>query len=76
METKKINLSGLEKVLSPKEMKNVTGGSEPVNDCGGSYCFKYQCSGQSGEIKCDCTYDCYDEFADKCPAGGGLERGC
>ena len=24
---KKINLTGLEKVLSPKEMKNITGGS-------------------------------------------------
>ena len=30
MEKKKISLNGLEKVLSPKEMKNVKGGSDCI----------------------------------------------
>ena len=36
METKKICLDGLKNVLSPKEMKNVKGGSYPqvLCDCG------------------------------------------
>ena len=33
---KKISYCGLKKVLSPKEMKNITGGSD--NDCNQSEC--------------------------------------
>ena len=40
MEKKKINLEGLKNVLSPKEMKNITGGSR----C---------CCGMGTEIYCE-----------------------
>ena len=46
---KKINLSGLKKVLSPKEMKNVLGGSI-VGEITGGRCWQGQCY-------CDITYN-------------------
>jgi len=41
MKTKKINLEGLKNVLSPKEMKNVKGGSCDVcsTSCSGAPCY-------------------------------------
>ena len=81
METKKINLSGLEKVLSPKEMKNVTGGSDPpISDClhwtdhGTGTCgFKVVYGGGS------CMYGCgmsQSEARDYAESGGGAGWWC
>ena len=58
---KKISLNGLENVLSPKEMKNVKGGS------GGFCCMYYAAGYYDCNIKCNadnpevCTdgYSCY-----------------
>ena len=59
METKKINFSGLEKVLSPKEMKNITGGSNNCSaDCTGT-CTVGQYNGRCGwtnGVGCTCAY--------------------
>ena len=59
METKKINLDGLTNVLSPKEMKNVTGGS-------GSRC----CCGMGTDIYCVNGVD-INWVIDNCPGGMG-----
>ena len=61
---KKISFSGLKKVLSPKEMKNVTGGS------GGGSC-QVQCSdNQIHDICCSDISDCIDECWSVCGDGG------
>ena len=55
MDTKKINLEGLKNVLSPKEMKNVKGGSGGTCHCTGGgihhvdECSKSICEGYCGE---------------------------
>ena len=52
---KKISLSNLEKVLSPKEMKNVKGGSSGkciLKPAGWGYC-----DGHDGDRACECTND-------------------
>jgi len=48
METKKINFSGLKKVLSVKEMKNVTGGSDSV--CPSDTPWPIRCA--NGDLQC------------------------
>ena len=50
MERKYININELKNVLSPKELKNVKGGSG--GQCGGTYC-----EGHEGEIHCLCQND-------------------
>jgi len=60
MDTKKINLDGLKNVLSPKEMKNVTGGS-------GSYtCW---CGSNTFAVNADSCSDAKDAVNTIC--GGG-----
>ena len=54
-----INLNGLKNVLSPKEMKNVTGGSDI---CPSGYPYIFRCS--NGNLVC-CSKDCYCEC---CPS--------
>jgi hypothetical protein len=51
MKTNKINLDGLKNVLTPKEMKNVTGGSGPCDQdsCSGL------CEGGGGSGECYMT---------------------
>ena len=46
MDTKKINLKGLQNVLSPKEMKNIKGGSGQGVCCDRltDYCSHYTCN--------------------------------
>jgi len=62
---KKINLRGLNEVLSEKELKNVMGGS------GGNsgYCYKIECTGV--DETCNNTHDaCIAIFGYLCSAGG------
>ena len=59
----KINLNGLKNVLSPKEMKNVTGGS-------GEICSSpYPCWVRCGNGAAGCINDCESACSDR----GGVE---
>ena len=63
----KINFRSLEKVLTPKEMKNVVGGGSCTVCCGGGGCGLVWCLGTSHCVdiaweKCGSngwTHDCY-----------------
>ena len=65
MESKKISHSGLKKVMSPKEMKNVTGGSGICDEYGSGLCW-VEC--KNGDKACASTCD---YAATQC-GGGGL----
>ena len=66
MKTKKICIDGLEKVLYPKEMKNITGGSgwycceDPVYPKG----YGYYDGCQPTDSNCNCSYDKYCRWLD------------
>ena len=53
---KRITLDGLQNVLSPKEMKNVIGGSGCciIDHGGGGAAWGY-CAGHDGDNACTCT---------------------
>ena len=70
METKKINLSELENVLSPKEMKNVLGGSGICDQYGSGLCWVICGNGDKA-----CASSCgYAE--QRCGGGGVAECYC
>jgi len=57
----KINLDLLKIVLTPKEMKNVTGGSCTV-----------RCDGEDHDINCDSLSDCESQAYALCGDGGWM----
>ena len=63
MEKTFISLNGLQKVLSPKEMKNITGGSGCTVVCSDN--------SQYG-INCANTIDCEEQCWEKCGGGGWM----
>ena len=58
-----ISIDALKKVLSPKEMKNVTGGS------GSCTCV---CGANSGPITCSGIADCEEQCYWRCGDGGWM----
>ena len=60
----KINLDVLKNVLTPKEMKNITGGSCAV-DCKGSW----------HELNCDEPSDCESQAYAVCGDSGWIQNG-
>ena len=50
-------------ILQKKEMKNLLGGFICIYKCGG---------GNGDSFGCATLDQCYDEFGDRCPGGGGL----
>ena len=63
METKKINIDVLTKTMSPKELKNVLGGSDPIGGGGSGSCCDWCCTidakgtcgeGGTGSSSIDC----------------------
>ena len=76
---KKINLRGLQEVLSEKELKNVLGGSVlyPPDVPTNLECYVYYCAWSGMDIvRCYKEFNaCLDEFGDTCPEGGYFD-GC
>ena len=65
---KKINLKGLNEVLSERELKNVIGGTGSNSGSGhSSTC--YECMGGTTGNCCE-DRDCLEKFNNDCPAGG------
>ena len=49
----KISYQSIKDILSPREMKNVTGGSEPTGGNGGYIECYARCRGEDYEINCN-----------------------
>ena len=77
METKKISIDTLTKVMSPKELQNVLGGSDPGGGGGGA-CLLANCLVNGGNEPEDCSYGTCtcDDLYDQCEAKGGHPMGC